>query len=70
MEINKPIQRTYYILINGETQYGYIEPDQVLTNESKSQCETFIVEQEWLDRLLELGIDPNEEDIDLNEEDI
>jgi len=59
--INKPNERTYYIILNGNTVYGYLDTDQVLTSGKGGTMEEFTVEQDWLDRLEELGIDVNEE---------
>lgn len=61
-EIKKPVQRTWYIIQNGTTHYGYVDPDQVMDS-GKENLQIFLNEQDWLDALLLLGIDPNNEEI-------
>ena len=54
-EIKKPAQITYYILQNGTIVYGWVEPNQQM-NSGLSNIETFLDKQQWIDRLLALGI--------------
>ena len=60
-EINKPDVDTWYILYNvggSIYHYGLTTEDQVTTSDF-TELETFTVEQDYLDRLAELGIDPD-----------
>ena len=59
--IDKPTQTTYYIISNGAIHYGLVEPDQVMDS-GLPDLETFIIKQDWIDRLLELGITYSEFD--------
>ena len=56
--IIKPEQKTYFILIDTYTHYGEVNTDQYMKS-GLNNLEIFLVYQEWIDRLLELGIDFN-----------
>lgn len=58
-KIIKPDVTTYFIVKNGVIAYGIVEPDQHMDS-GLSNLQTFTVEQEWLDELALLGIDPYE----------
>ena len=60
-QIKYPAQRTYYIVQNGSTHYGYVDPDQVMDS-GHNEMQTFLVEQEWIDALALLDINPYQEE--------
>jgi hypothetical protein len=52
-----PSQDTYFVISEqGKVSYGKITPTQKVES-GLGELETFTVEQDWLDRLTELGID-------------
>jgi hypothetical protein len=63
-EINKPTALTYHVITNVDesiVHYGLTDTDQVTTS-ALTELETFTNEQDYLDRLDALGIDPNLEE--------
>jgi len=58
--IDKPAQTTYFIVSNGKIIYGQVNPNQVMDS-GLPNLETFLVKEDWISRLAELGIEYEEE---------
>ena len=68
LEIRNPEQTTYYICREDDmfkvTAYGSVEPNQVMKT-GQPILDEYLDESEWLAKLLEAGIDPTEEQVEL-----
>lgn len=62
MKISYPQQTMYFICKNNEiiTAYGEITPEQEMTT-GQPIVDTYLDRNEWLSKLLESGINPDEE---------
>ncbi|NVM36898.1 MAG: hypothetical protein HWN81_14975 [Candidatus Lokiarchaeota archaeon] len=58
--INKSEQTRYFIVSNGHIHYGMVEQGQVMDT-SLPNLEIFTVKEDWVNRLIELGIDYEDE---------
>ena len=62
--INNPAQTTYFICRNNKSEvmaYGSVEPTQSMST-GQPIMEQYLDEQEWLDVLLEAGINPQQDE--------
>ena len=65
IEIEGHIEDTYWIIMNGDNSvihYGLVTVGNIVES-GLDNYETFVVEQEWIDRLIELGIELTEEEL-------
>ena len=66
--IKNPEQTTYFICREDDTftitAYGSVEPTQTM-NTGQPIMDEYLDEAEWLAKLLESGIDPREEQVEL-----
>ena len=54
-QIDKPLNKTYYILQNGALHYGYVDENFNMSS-GLTTLETFTIQDDWIARLTELGI--------------
>ena len=64
--IINPIQKTYFICRNGSeiTAYGSVDSNQTM-NTGQPIVETYLQESEWEAKLLEAGIELEDEEIEV-----